>query len=154
MKRFALLLMLTLAAVAVNDRALAQSQRVKDAAGVARNGEANKPAAEKLSVDLNDARTAAQLFEDADKYTERKFAEFEKRRMPFDARLSDKIKQEQRDLAASYAALLAARRRSDRFHSDRRRCTWFGVLLLICSSASCGSRGSPSATRCKAFISE
>ncbi|PYS35060.1 MAG: hypothetical protein DMF75_04735, partial [Acidobacteria bacterium] len=32
-----------------------------------------------------------------------------KRHMPFDARLSDKIKQEQRDLAASYATLLAAR---------------------------------------------
>ena len=110
MKPFALLLVLTLAVVAVNDRALGQSQRVKDAAGVARNGEANKPAAEKLSVDLNDARTAAQLFEDADKYTERKFAQFEKRQMPFDARLSDKIKQEQRDLAASYAALLAARK--------------------------------------------
>src|SRR5947208_378337 len=30
--------------------------------------------------------------------------------MPFDARLSDKIKQEQRDLAASYAALLAERK--------------------------------------------
>ena len=110
MKPFALLLVLTLAIVAVNDRALAQSQRVKDAAGVARNGEADKPAAEKPSINPNDARTAAQLFEDADKYTERKFAEFEQRQMPFDARLSDKIKQEQRDLAASYAALLAARK--------------------------------------------
>src|SRR3989442_4873510 len=110
MKPFALLLVLTLAIVAVNHRAVAQSQRVKDATGVARNGEANLPAAEKASVDLNDARTAAQLFEDADKYLEKKFAEFEKRRMPFDARLSDKIKQEQRDLAASYAALLAARK--------------------------------------------
>ena len=110
MKRFALLLMLTLAAVAVNDRALAQSQRVKDAAGVARNGDADRPAAEKPSVDLNDARTAGQLFEDADKYTEKKFAELEKRHMPFDARLSDKIKQEQRELAASYAALVAARK--------------------------------------------
>src|SRR5256712_2072118 len=110
MKPFALLLVLTLAIVAVNDRAVAQSQRVKDAAGVARNGAANEPAAEKVSVDLNDARTAAELFEDADKYTEKKFAELEKRHMPFDARLSDKIKQEQRELAASYAALLAARK--------------------------------------------
>jgi thiol-disulfide isomerase/thioredoxin len=110
MKPFALLLALTLAVVVVNDRVLAQSQREKDTAGVARNGEANKPAAEKPLVNLNDARTAAQLFEDADKYTEKKFAEFEKRHMPFDARLSEKIKQEQRDLAASYAALLAARK--------------------------------------------
>lgn len=110
MKPFALLLVLTLGVVAVNDRALAQSQPVKDTAGVARNGEANIPAAEKPSVNLNDARTAAQLFEDADKYTERKFADFQKRHMPFDARLSEKIKQEQRDLAASYAALLAARK--------------------------------------------
>jgi thiol-disulfide isomerase/thioredoxin len=110
MKRFALLLVPTLAIVAVNDRAVAQSQRMKDAAGVAHNGAANEPAAEKASVDLNDARTPAQLFEDADKYLEQKFAEFEKRHMPFDARLSDKIKWEQRDLAASYAALLAARK--------------------------------------------
>src|SRR5437762_4581997 len=110
MKPFALSLVLTLAVVAVNDCALAQSQRAKDTAGVAGNGEANKPAAEKPSVDLNDMRTAAQLFADADKYTEKKFAEFEKHHMPFDARLSEKIKQEQRDLAASYAALLAARK--------------------------------------------
>src|SRR5207244_1643969 len=108
MKPFALLLVLTLGVVAVNDRALGQSQRVKDTAGVARNGEANQRAAGKASVDLNDARTAAQLFEDADKYTEKKFADFQKRHMPFDARLSDKIKREQRDLAASYAALLTA----------------------------------------------
>ncbi len=110
MKPFALLLVLKLAVLAVNDCALAQSQRVKDTAGVASNGEANRPAAEKPSVDLNDARTAAQFFEDADKYTEKKFAEFEKHHMPFDARLSEKIKQEQRDLATSYAALLAARK--------------------------------------------
>src|SRR5438552_2487570 len=110
MKLVALLLLLTLAIVGVNDRALAQSQPVKDAASVAHKGEANKPAAEKPSLNPNDARTAAQLFEDADKYLEKKFAEFEKRHMPFDARLSDKIKQEQRDLAASYATLLAARK--------------------------------------------
>ena len=110
MKPCALLIILTLAVVGVNDRAIAQSQPLKDTAGVARSGEAITPDSEKPAVDPGEARTAAQLFEDADKYIEKKFAEFEKRHIPFDARLSDKIKQEQRDLAASYAALLAPRK--------------------------------------------
>src|SRR5258708_16843509 len=60
--------------------------------------------------DLNDSRTAVQLFEDADTYTQKKFAEFEKRKMPYDQRLEEKIKQEQRDLAGRNASILAARK--------------------------------------------
>ena len=55
-------------------------------------------------------RDAAQLYEEADTYAQKKFDDFEKRHMPFDARLADKIKQEQRDLAARYAVVLAARK--------------------------------------------
>ncbi len=110
MKSVTLLLVLTVAVVLVNDRAQAQTARAKDAADAALNSEPKKPEGAKPLLDSNDSRTAAQLFDDADKYTEKKFAEFEKRHMAFDARLSDKIKQEQHDLAASYAALLAARK--------------------------------------------
>jgi len=57
-----------------------------------------------------DSRTAAQLFDDADNYARKKFEEFQKRKMPFDKQLEEKIKQEQRDLAARYATTLAARK--------------------------------------------
>jgi len=110
MRSVALLLVISVAVVLVNSRALAQAARAKEAADAALNREPKKPEGAKPLVDSNDSRTAAQLFEDADKYTEKKFAEFEKRHMAFDARLSDKIKQEQRDLAAGYATLLAARK--------------------------------------------
>ena len=87
---------------------MAQSGRVKDAADTAPAGEAKKANDEK--PDLNDSRTAAQLFDDADTYTQKKFAEFEKRKMPYDQRIEEKIKQEQRDLAVRYATVLAARK--------------------------------------------
>lgn len=84
----------------------AQSGRVKDAAASLSSDEASK-AAEAKRVETRDA---AQLYEDANTYAQKKFDDFEKRHMPFDARLADKIKQEQRDLAARYAVVLAARR--------------------------------------------
>jgi thiol-disulfide isomerase/thioredoxin len=84
----------------------AQTAQVKNTAEAAPNKDPKQSIGEKP----NAARTAAQLFEDADKYVQKKFAEFEKRHLPFDAHLSEKIKQEQRDLAASYAGLLAARK--------------------------------------------
>jgi thiol-disulfide isomerase/thioredoxin len=107
MKRFQFLLLVLLGVLALSNFAPAQSGRVKDAADPAQT-EANKPNVAK--PDLNDSRTAAQLFEDADTYTQKKFAEFEKRKMPYDARIEDKIKQEQRDLAARHATVLAARK--------------------------------------------
>jgi thiol-disulfide isomerase/thioredoxin len=108
MKRFQLLLLVLLGALALSNSALAQSGRVKDAADPVQTGEANKPNVAK--PDLNDSRTAAQLFEDADTYSQKKFAEFEKRHMPYDARIEEKIKQEQRDLAVRHATVLAARK--------------------------------------------
>ena len=65
---------------------------------------------EKPLIDPNDPRSAAQLFDDAKGYVEKKFAEFEKQHVPFDSRLAEKIKQEQRNLAGSFAALLATRK--------------------------------------------
>jgi thiol-disulfide isomerase/thioredoxin len=109
MKLFRLLLFVLLSILALNSLAPAQSGRVKDAAPTAPSTETNKPA-EAKPTDLNDPRTAAQLFEDADNYTQKKFAEFEKLKMPYDQRLEEKIKQEQRDLAARHATVLVARK--------------------------------------------
>ena len=108
MKRIQLLLLVWLGLVMLSNSAPAQSGRVKDAADPAQTGEAKKANDEKPA--LNDSRTAAQLFDDADTYTQKKFAEFEKRKMPYDQRLEEKIKQEQRDLAVRYATVLAARK--------------------------------------------
>src|SRR4030088_2307327 len=107
MKRFQFLLLVLLGVLALSNFAPAQSGRVKDAADPAQT-EANKPNIAK--PELNDSRTAAQLFEDADTYTQKKFAEFEKLKMPYDARIEEKIKQEQRDLAVRNATILAARK--------------------------------------------
>ncbi len=86
----------------------AQSGRVKDATATL-STDAIKTA-EAKSADLKESRDAAQLYEEADTYAQKKFDDFEKRHMPFDARLADRIKQEQRDLAARYAVVLAARK--------------------------------------------
>src|SRR5882762_4728697 len=107
MKRFELLLLISLGVMALSPAAPAQSGRVKDTPTTVATGD-NKPKDE--GTDLNDSRTAAQLFEAADTYTQKKFAEFEKRKMPYDQRLEEKIKQEQRDLAGRNATILAARK--------------------------------------------
>lgn len=109
MKPVKLLLIVSLGFLTLNNSALAQSGRVKDPADPAQTGETKK-ADNAKPADLNDSRTAAQLFEDADMYTRKKFAEFEKRHMPYDQRLEEKIKQEQRDLGARHATVLAARK--------------------------------------------
>jgi len=62
------------------------------------------------ATDANESRTAAQLFEDADKYVQRKFEAFEKLKMPYDQPLGEKVKKEQRELAARYATILAMRK--------------------------------------------
>ncbi len=57
----------------------------------------------------NETRSAAELFEDADTYANKKFEQFNKLKMPYDRQLEDKIKKEQRDLAAGYAKVLSER---------------------------------------------
>lgn len=89
--------------------ALAQSGRVKDAGTSTLTNDGNKPNAANVS-DPKESRTALQLYEDANTHVQKKFADFEKRSMPYDARLEEKIKQEQRDLAARYATTLTARK--------------------------------------------
>ena len=87
----------------------AQSGRVKDATSNLSGDEANKTA-EAKRADVKDESAAAQLYEEADSYAQKKFDDFEKQKVPFDGRLAEKIKQEQRDLAARYAVLLVARK--------------------------------------------
>ena len=108
MKRIQLLLLVWLGFFALGNAVPAQSGRVKDATDPAQTDEAKKPS--DVKPGLNDSRTAAELFDDADTYTQKKFAEFEKRKMPYDQRLEEKIKLEQRDLAVRYATIVAARK--------------------------------------------
>ena len=55
-------------------------------------------------------RPAADLFADADTYANKKFEQFNKLKMPYDRQIEDKIKKEQRELAAAYAKSLATRK--------------------------------------------
>src|SRR6185503_14082490 len=71
------------------------------------NNATTKAVAEKVAA--GETRTAAELFEDADKYAKKKFDAFEKLKMPYDQQLVDKIKRQQRDLAFRYATQLAGR---------------------------------------------
>jgi thiol-disulfide isomerase/thioredoxin len=106
MERTKLLLVVTLGILVSSSFSIAQSGRVKDPETTAA-GEAKKPDSEK-PTDAVESRTATQLFEEADAYTQKRFADFEKQKMPYDQRLEEKIKQEQRDLAGKYATVLAA----------------------------------------------
>ena len=60
--------------------------------------------------DLNDTRSAAQLYADAESYVRKKFAELEKLKTPYSRQLDENIKKEQRELANRYATLLIARK--------------------------------------------
>ena len=56
-----------------------------------------------------DERTAQMLFEDANGYLGRRYQEFNKQKLPYDPKLEEKTKREQRDLALKNAAVLEAR---------------------------------------------
>ncbi|HWN08320.1 MAG TPA: TlpA disulfide reductase family protein [Pyrinomonadaceae bacterium] len=55
-------------------------------------------------------RSAKVLFEEANTYVDTKFAEFNKSKVAYDQKLEATTKQEQKDLAAKFAAILAARK--------------------------------------------
>ena len=56
-----------------------------------------------------DKRPAQELFEDANGYIGRRFQEFNKQKLPYDAKLEAQTKKEQKDLAIKNAATLQAR---------------------------------------------
>lgn len=66
------------------------------------------PTTNNLSV-VPDTRQASVLFAEADKYLEKKYAEFNKQKLAYDSNLEAKTKQEQKDLAAKYAEIVHAR---------------------------------------------
>ena len=103
MKALLFIVLVMVVSVLGADSALGQSGRAKEAA-------ANTEATSSKSGDANEKRSAAELFEDADKYVKRKFDAFQKAKMPYDERLDDKIRKEQRELAARYAAVIAKRK--------------------------------------------
>src|SRR5882672_5311882 len=57
-----------------------------------------------------ETRPAKVLFEEARSYVDKKFADFNKQKVAYDQKLEAKTKQEQKDLAATYAAILQARK--------------------------------------------
>jgi thiol-disulfide isomerase/thioredoxin len=56
-----------------------------------------------------DDRTAQALFEDANGYLGRRYQEFNKQKLPYDAKLEEKTKTEQKELAVRNAGILSAR---------------------------------------------
>jgi len=83
------------------DYAAAQSSRGAETTALTNGGAANAD---------NDSRSAADLFADADTYANKKFEQFNKLKMPYDRQVEDRIKKEQRELAATYAKTLATRK--------------------------------------------
>lgn len=100
------LFILFLAAIVATSSVSAQSGRVRDAAANLETGGNSADA----KTDAKDDRPAAQLYEDADKYVQKKFEAFEKQKMPYDEQLEQKVKREQRELAARYATRLVGRK--------------------------------------------
>jgi len=64
----------------------------------------------KATSSAPDKRAAKLLYEEAKSYVDKTFAEFNKQQVPYDQKLEAKTRQEQKDLAAKYAAALQARK--------------------------------------------
>jgi len=64
----------------------------------------------KKETSATEKRPAKVLFEEARSYVDKKFAEFNRQKVAYDQKLDAKTKQEQKDLAATYAAVLQARK--------------------------------------------
>ena len=60
-------------------------------------------------VSTPDARSSQLLYDEANTYLDKKFAEFNKEKRGYDPKLEANTRQEQKDLATRYAALLEAR---------------------------------------------
>ncbi len=71
------------------------------------SGQSSSPTGETTAAP--DTRPANVLFAEVDTYVDKKFSEFNKRKIPYDSKLDTKTKQEQKDLAVKYAAVLRAR---------------------------------------------
>jgi hypothetical protein len=74
-------------------------------------GQSSDPAGPASSArEKDDHRPAQELYEDANGYLGRKYVEFNKQKLGYDAKLEAKTKQEQKELALTNAAKLARRK--------------------------------------------
>jgi thiol-disulfide isomerase/thioredoxin len=96
MRKLIFLALLSSTLIPASLQGLAQARRI-----------ARQPAAGGAAT--ADARPASKLYEEASGYAARKFQEFQSRNLPFDPKLLEKTVQEQKELAARYAAELVAR---------------------------------------------
>ncbi len=71
---------------------------------------ASQPPPKKEAKPAHEKRAAKVLFEEVQTFVDKAYAEFNKQKIPYDQKLEAKTKQEQKDLAAKYAALLLARK--------------------------------------------
>jgi thiol-disulfide isomerase/thioredoxin len=78
-------------------------------AGFAQDGRLKPDTAKVRQSSHPDTRSGPELFAEADSYVEKAYAEFNKKKLPFDAKLESQTKQEQKELAAKYAGTLQSR---------------------------------------------
>jgi len=102
-QKFLIILGMLLLATASARGAFAQSLPVQPPAQ-------GSPPMEKDASSTPEKRPARVLFEEARSYVDKKFAEFNKQKVAYDRKLEAKTKQEQKDLAARYAAFLEVRK--------------------------------------------
>jgi len=96
---FMLMLLLTCAASLRPATIFAQAGRSGPQASAATNQDSSK----------TESRTASALYQEAADYAQNKFKVFDEKKVPFDPKLLEQTLQEQRLMAARYAALIAAR---------------------------------------------
>ncbi|HEV7860063.1 MAG TPA: TlpA disulfide reductase family protein [Pyrinomonadaceae bacterium] len=78
--------------------------------GFAQEARGGGSAAAKVSSQSQLPDTALDLYTEASGYLHRKYEEFNRKHLPYDPKLAQQTLQEQRDMAARYAATLAARK--------------------------------------------
>jgi thiol-disulfide isomerase/thioredoxin len=71
------------------------------------------PKGTSADVATTEKRSAKVLYDEVNSYVNNKFAELNKQKVPYSQKLDAKIKQEQKDLAAKYAAVLQTRKLTD-----------------------------------------
>jgi thiol-disulfide isomerase/thioredoxin len=79
-------------------------------AGFAQSGRTGAPTADEQRAEKSSAPSAEQLFDEANAYAKKKFADFETKKIPYSEKLRLQTVQEQKQLAAKNAAMLLARR--------------------------------------------
>lgn len=72
------------------------------------------PGASKETKVTADKRPAKVLFDEVNTYVDKAFTEFNKQKIPYDQKLDARTKQERKDLAVKYAAILQARKRLEK----------------------------------------